>query len=113
MSLVSSLRSSLMDAQAETAHLKVIGIANGQTAVVNLISNELKPVLSLPSQCATSTADLVVNARVGMEPQQLTDIVKAALGEVGAQFKTAISIRQVQSFRPGRPVPTHRITTPV
>ncbi len=113
MSLVSKLRTSLMDGQAETAHLKVIGIANGQTAVVNLISNELKPVLSLPSQCSTSIADLVVNARVGMDPKQLTDVVKAAMAEVAEQFGAAISIRQVQSFRPGRPVPTHRITTPV
>jgi hypothetical protein len=52
---------------------------------------------------------LVINARVAIAPDALTKIVQTALHNA-ASPGTKIDRQQWQSFRPGRPVPTHRIT---
>ena len=44
-------------------------------------------------------------ARVPRSPPQ-------AVALVAEQLPASVTFRQVQSFRPGRPVPTHRMTTP-
>ncbi len=110
MKLIERLQSQLVQAGSETAHLKVIGMTNGQTGVVNLISNQSAPKLSLASQATTSNAELVINARVSIDPEILANLVQSSLTEIAQQFAAAVVIRQSQSFRPGRPVPTHRLT---
>ena len=107
---VEHLRQSLADTGAETAHLKVIGISDGQTGVANLIERESPAELSLPSKCATKTADVVVNARVAIDPETLTTLVKQAVASAADACQTTPTIRKTQSFRPGRPVPTHRMS---
>ena len=56
-------------------------------------------------------AELIVNARVAADPadleRQVRREVEAACREVGAQAE----FLSVQSFRPGRPQPTHRYAT--
>lgn len=106
--IVDRLRDRLRALNAEAAHLKTIGLWEGAHGVANLISNDLPVELSLASDCTTSSADLVVNARVALDPETLQaevhQCVEAVCGELGARPHW----RQSQSFRPGRPVPTHR-----
>ncbi len=106
--LIERLRTSLDAAGAETAHLKAIGLWEGYHGVANLVSRDAPVVLSLPSDCRTRAADVVVNARVATAPEELQqhvqDAVEAAAAQVGAQADA----QQVQCFRPGRPTPTHR-----
>src|SRR5262249_9073167 len=47
--IVDRLRDTLADAGAETAHLKVIGLAEGAYGVANLVSSDSPTELSLPS----------------------------------------------------------------
>jgi Ni2+-binding GTPase involved in maturation of urease and hydrogenase len=107
--IVERLRRALADAEAETAHLKAIGLCDGSYGVANLVSRDARAELSLPSRCATAGADVVVNARVAIDPAALERHVRTAVehacGACGAQAR----FRQTQSFRPGRPVPTHRL----
>jgi Ni2+-binding GTPase involved in maturation of urease and hydrogenase len=108
-SLVTQLHQVLLKLDAEAAHLKVIGMTDGVYAVANLISNATQPVLSLPSHWAGTGFDLVLNARVAIDPSELEKLVRAALGEpIGGQQAT-VEIHSLQCFRPGRPVPTHRL----
>ena len=98
---------------AEAAHLKTIGLCDGSYAVANLVSNATGPELSLPSKTLTKSANVVVNARVATDPAELETFVR---GEVAAACRTIGASHEVttlQSFRPGRPVPTHRINEPV
>ncbi|MBI2479938.1 MAG: cobalamin biosynthesis protein P47K [Planctomycetia bacterium] len=106
--IVDGLRDRLLALHAEAAHLKTIGLWDGAHGVANLISNALPAELSLASDCVTTSADLVVNARVALDPlaleievQQVVDAICSALGARADWHRT-------QSFRPGRPVPTHR-----
>jgi Ni2+-binding GTPase involved in maturation of urease and hydrogenase len=111
--IVDRLRSLLQTANAETAHLKVIGLAEGAYGVANLVSRDTTAELSLPSHFHTTCADVVVNARVATDPEDLRYHVEKTVSDVCYQLGCDVDFRQTQSFRPGRPVPTHRFSVPI
>lgn len=110
MQLLGRLHHELMEQDAEVAHLKVIGMGDGAYAVTNLVSNADQPVLSLPSTWKGTEAELVVNARVAISPEELEAVVRSSIEEQAAVVNARAEIRALQCFRPGRPVPTHRLT---
>jgi Ni2+-binding GTPase involved in maturation of urease and hydrogenase len=112
LDIISRLQSSLAEIDAETAHLKAIGMADGLYGVANLISSFSPPELSLPSRGQVREADLVVNARVATAPETLTEHVESAIHAACSSCGATATFHQTQSFRPGRPVPTHRILQP-
>ncbi|MFN8706605.1 MAG: GTP-binding protein [Planctomyces sp.] len=109
MDLIQRLHSRLLTASSEAAHLKVIGMTDGGYAVANLVSNAAGPELSLGSRLAAVRADVVVNARVAADPEFLSQIVQQELEKTTSAVNATFQIVSSQSFRPGRPVPTHRI----
>lgn len=109
MQLLTSLHKSFVEQEVEVAHLKVIGMADGVYAVSNLVSNADQPVLSLPSAWSGSQAELVINARVATSPEALERLVRETLSAVTENTAAQIQVRTLQCFRPGRPVPTHRL----
>ncbi len=108
LDIVNRLRLSLARIEAETAHLKTIGLSDGGHCVANLVSRETEAELSLASDCRTRFAEVVVNARVAIDPETLRSLVETAVSEGCARVNATADIQQTQSFRPGRPVPTHR-----
>jgi Fe2+ transport system protein B len=94
--------------EAEVAHLKAIGIAEGSFGVANLVSRSTRPELSLASGCQTSEAEVIVNARVAMDPAVLQEHVLQTLRAVCMARQASLEENKTQSFRPGRPTPTHR-----
>ncbi len=110
--LVSSLQSRLSAERAEIAHLKAIGMADGNYAVANSVSSFTECELSLASLAEVSQADVVVNARVAVDPIRLEHIVREQIEATCIQFGGSATVDTLQSFRPGRPVPTHRILVP-
>lgn len=108
LDIVTSLRDALAESGAEPAHLKTIGLWEGFYGVANLISSDTPPELSLPSNCSVQECDLVVNARVACDPDVLREQVERVVRQVCAEHIATPEFRQTQSFRPGRPVPTHR-----
>ena len=110
LKLLSEIRASLNGLSAEIAHLKVIGMHDGRFAVANIVSSASEPSLSIGSNSLTSVADVVVNARVAIDPETLTQSVKTCLLSLCDSLNIDVSINTLQSFRPGRPVPTHRLT---
>lgn len=107
--LIGNLHHRLVAASSEAAHLKVIGLCDQSYAVANLVSNATGPELSLPSSAATRNASVVVNARVATDPADLEQIVREELSAVCQSRNVHHEIVSLQSFRPGRPVPTHRL----
>lgn len=112
LDIVTRLQSSLAKIDAETAHLKAIGMADGLYGVANLVSSFSSPELSLASKGKVEKADLVVNARVATDPDTLTHHVEQAVEAACVAKGATTTFHQTQSFRPGRPVPTHRILQP-
>jgi hypothetical protein len=109
MDLISRLHARLLSASAEAAHLKVIGLCEASYAVANVVSNQTGPELSLASGTTTTTANVVVNARVAIDPAELEVIVREELHSATAAIGASQTVVSLQSFRPGRPVPTHRL----
>jgi G3E family GTPase len=111
LDVVNGLKEKLKGSGAEVAHLKAIGLWEGFFGVANLISSGEEAVLSLPSHCKVKEADLIVNARVAIDPaelqRQVESVVKQAVDARAAKQSEA----KTQSFRPGRPTPTHRYAT--
>jgi len=110
MDIVTRLQRVLNEEQAETAHLKVIALYEGFYGVANLIDRDTPPELSLPSNCQAKVADVVINARVAIDPRRLEEHVVHEVESVAAACNAELNWRRTQSFRPGRPVPTHRMT---
>lgn len=93
----------------EVAHLKLIGMDEaGAFGVGNAVSSDTEPKLSLSSHLTLREADLIVNARVAMDPAVLEADVQRIVGAVCAGRGVTAEFRTSQSLRPGRPVPTHR-----
>lgn len=110
MDLIGRIHSRLLAADAEAAHLKVIGLSDVSYAVANLVSNANGAELSLASSADTAEANVVVNARVAIDPQLLEEIVREELAAVSQATGLTHEVVSLQSFRPGRPVPTHRLS---
>jgi hypothetical protein len=113
LDIISRLQASLAEIDAEPAHLKAIGMADGLYGVANLVSSFSPPELSLPSKGRVREAQLVVNARVATAPETLTQHVERAVHDACRAEGSQATFQQTQAFRPGRPVPTHRILEPV
>lgn len=109
--ILESMKQSLATLGAETAHLKAIAQSGEDSAVANLVSSDTPVTLSMPSHVTTNSARLVVNARVAISPDDLQAIVESTLQQVTNDTSIPIKIESIQSFRPGRPVPTHRVTS--
>jgi Ni2+-binding GTPase involved in maturation of urease and hydrogenase len=109
LDIIQRLHAALAAAGAETAHLKVIGLAEDTFAVANLVSSQSPPELSLPSHREVTAAELIVNARVAFDPQQLSAEVEQAVEAACARAGASPNWQETKSFRPGRPVPTHRL----
>jgi G3E family GTPase len=93
----------------EVAHLKLIGMDDaGAFAVGNVVSNDTSAKLSLASNLTPKEAELIVNARVAIDPAVLEAEVKKVVAAECAKVGVTAEFRTSQSLRPGRPVPTHR-----
>ncbi|MBI2806169.1 MAG: cobalamin biosynthesis protein P47K [Planctomycetes bacterium] len=111
MDVLSDLQQSLQGAGAEVAHLKAIGLWEGFFGVANLVSSDGEATLSLPSRCQVKETDLIVNARVAMDPAILRQHVEQTVRAICTKYGATAADAKTQSFRPGRPTPTHRYAT--
>jgi G3E family GTPase len=112
LEIVADLRAAMLRLGGEVAHLKVIGLADATYAVANLVSTASDVELSLPSRAEVAEADVIVNARVAVDPDELRRAVVSAVQSACDRRAARPEFRQTQSLRPGRPVPTHRYAAP-
>lgn len=112
VAVVEGLHAVLKQLGGEVAHLKVIGQEDGGAfGVANAVSGDTPTALSLASNVRATDADLIVNARVAIDPTVLDAEVKRIVTAACATAGVTPTFRQSQSLRPGRPVPTHRYAT--
>jgi G3E family GTPase len=106
---VRRLAETCLRAGAEPAHLKVMATADEDSAIANWVASDVPPELSLSAGVPASTADLTVNARVAVAPETLAQLVRDAARELAEANGLDHFVGDLQSFRPGRPMPTHRM----
>jgi hypothetical protein len=102
-------------AGAEIAHLKMTlspyeGL--GDIAVINLVRSDFVPELGLRLEAPVSRGQLIINVRAEAAPEQLRDAVRESVETIGREFPgLATQLDHLEFFRPGKPQPTHRITS--
>jgi G3E family GTPase len=112
--LAAEIQRRLRTATAEIAHLKmtyspVAGL--GDIAVVNLVRNDYVPELAIRLEQPTGGGQLVINLRAEAAPEELAAALRAALPVAAASVPSlGIALEHMEFFKPGKPVPTHRIT---
>jgi len=113
LALVRTLRNLLVEQDSEPAHLKVMGQSGSGTdsAIANLVDSGTEVELSLASEIRTGIAEVLINARVSAAPETLERLVEQAVNMTALTQQLMASISGMQRFRPGRPVPTHRMSS--
>lgn len=107
--LVGRLGHACRGLSAEPAHLKILASSDGATAIANLVSSDAAVELSVTSSAAVERAELTINARIAAAPELLSELVEYEVARWSVDHKLTYTLNDLQSFRPGRPVPTHRI----
>ena len=108
--LAVAIRDRIVAPGGEIAHLKMTlasGDGTGTLSVVSLVGNESAPDLRESLLDRVDRGELVINLRAEADPAVLelvTREVVAALSGVRA------TVEHLEQLRPGRPVPTHRMT---
>jgi G3E family GTPase len=108
LDVVSRLQEELVQSGGEVAHLKAIGLSEVSFGVANLVSSQSRPELSLPARGEVKELDLIVNARVALDPERIAEQVRQTVMAACTQRGATAEFHTMQSFRPGRPQPTHR-----
>lgn len=116
--LADSIQAQLSRSDNEIAHLKMTFSADdgiNDVAVINLVRNDYVPELSQKLQDPAKNGQLIVNLRAEAEPEILNSAVESALHELNQRNQTGAIARleHMEHFKPGKPQPTHRITSPV
>ena len=110
--LMENLRNIVRQASAEVAHVKLILTSTGGSYAANLSSTDgaISIIGSVTDE--SRKADLILNARVQMAPDELERAVREALS-ASAGGRIAAAVTGMRSLSPGRPQPTHRFTAVV
>ncbi len=108
--LLDHIRTNLRKCDAEPAHLKVLCDGEGQISIANLVGSDEHVELSVASEGDWGRADVIVNARAATDPQALEDAVEASIASLASSNGITFQMISMERFRPGAPMPTHRIT---
>jgi G3E family GTPase len=109
--LASAVQRRLKVEAVEIAHLKMTFDANhpfGELAAISLVRNDYVAELSQTLADPVTEGELVINLRAEADPALLRKAVEQGLFGVAAEGMD-YKIEDMESFRPGKPVPTHRV----
>lgn len=93
---------------SDTGHVKISITAPEGSLLANLTRTGAGVALQGDMPVSVTEAEMLVNAKVEMKPQQLEEIVRTALQRICQRFAVEYSVASLQSFSPGRPEPTWR-----
>lgn len=108
--LVADIAEQIAAAEGEIAHLKVSVGGGGRNAVANVVSTGGSvDVGLLAGRLAKPPVEIIVNARVAMDPAILETICTAATQRAAEAHALQLSTCTAHALRPGAPQPTHRV----
>ena len=113
--LADRIQQRLQEAGAEVAHLKMTLSPEGglgELAVINLVRSDFVPELSQSLDEPVESGHLIINLRAEADPALLQAAAQDALLVVSRAFPgLTTTLEHLEHFRPGRPVPTHRLAS--
>ncbi len=113
--LAAEIQRRLVTYGAEVAHLKMtldVEGGLGGLAVINLVRNDFVPELSQELHDPLERGQLIINIRAEAAPELLREAVEFSLIACAAtDVRVTAKLAHLEFFQPGKPQPTHRITT--
>lgn len=111
LDLARTMRAALERDAAEIAHLKMTltPSAGHGIAAVNVVRTESEPELAFALESGVEAGELTLNLRAEAEPERLETLVREAFAQAAGRRGASIVVEHLERFRPGRPVPTHRL----
>lgn len=109
--ILSRVRETLAQSGHEVAHMKGTLSVEGdpfELAAANLVRTEEEPAVSHRLAETVDIGRLLLNLRAEAAPEDLESAVRLTLDAIAARLPC--TILHIEHFRPGRPVPTHRLT---
>ena len=102
-------------AGSEIAHLKMTLSPDGglgDIAAIHLVRSDFVPELSLRLEAPVPAGQLIINCRAEADPDLIRAAVTGAVADLPAAFPgLTAQLDHLESFRPGKPQPTHRDAT--
>jgi Ni2+-binding GTPase involved in maturation of urease and hydrogenase len=95
----------------EIAHLKLTLTPDegNDLAVANLVRSDGRAELSHTLQEPVSAGQMIVNLRAEGDPEHLRRQVSEILDMMNRERSLGLKVEHLESFRPGKPTPTHRL----
>lgn len=108
---MNQFQSHCVQAGAQIAHAKAQLTSHGFGLQANLVSNDSELSMRVFSGKPTpqNHCAIIFNARVHIAPETLRTIFEKSMGQT-FDGKALFEIKALDSFRPSRPVPIHRLT---
>ncbi|MEM8671606.1 MAG: GTP-binding protein [Planctomycetota bacterium] len=111
-SLVGSLGKQIASEGGQIAHVKVSILGGDAQAVANVVSNESGVDVGLAAEReVTGPLQVIVNARVAIDPTLLETVCRDHVQQIADSYEASVESVTAFSLRPGRPTPTHRVTS--
>ena len=110
LDLLATIRDELAAAGLEIAHLKATLSVEGddyELAAANLVRTDDTPMLSHRLAEPIDIGRLLLNLRAEADPELLKQAIHRSLATLTDRCE--ITVNHLEHFRPGRPVPTHRL----
>jgi hypothetical protein len=83
---------------------------SGEIAGIHVVRNDVVPELSFELDAPIKSGQLIINLRAEAAPDILGDSVLQGLAAAAEKFPDlTATVDDLEHFRPGKPVPTHRI----
>lgn len=110
--LAADLHGRLAAEGIEVAHLKMTFAPDegADLAVVNLVRTDGRAEFSHTLQEPLTVGELIVNLRAEADPERLQELALESVKETASASSIEADVVHAEAFRPGRPVPTHRLT---
>lgn len=110
-SLASRIQQGLARFAVEIAHLKMTLSPDegSDLAVLNLVRTDGRAEAPHRLEEELTDGELIVNLRAEGDPEQLHTVVRNALMDTARETGVTAAVEHSEHFRPGRPVPTHRM----
>ncbi|MEJ7606664.1 MAG: hypothetical protein WKF37_10440 [Bryobacteraceae bacterium] len=107
-SLVSNVMEAIETTKIEVAHLKIaLQDEQGSILRVQVTRNEEKPAFVGALSGRVHDGELLINLRAEADPENLEKVITDAFTSV--LTGVAYDITKFAAFKPGQPVPTHRV----
>ena len=108
--LAGGIRDRVKEQGREIAHLKMTldsRDGTGTLSVVSLVGNDDEPDLRESLLDRVDGGELVINLRAEADPAVLESVTREVVASLSGVRAT---MEHLEQLRPGRPVPTHRMT---